>query len=518
MLERKEQKDKFYRDLVKRGISETAALDELYPLGCAMPKEQVEAWLRRFQMPIALKKDPNYVRLVNHFTLGADPEFVFVNRNNERIPANSLGFRTGRFIGADMNGRLAEIRPKPHRSALHVTGSILDSLRFMALLYPAVRPYRWVAGAYQHQDGLGGHVHFGRKQELPSIHEFIRTKEQTGIHANEPTLLAGLDWLMESMIALGCYPEGECKQRVAATEGRGNYGREGDVRVQSHGFEYRTFPSWLDNPWLAFTTLTMAKLIAHDVDLIPWAERKAKAAGGCLHNLLCYYKGRDDDAALALAGVHRIGWPSHKGGDFKLRWNISYGSEHNLQAQVQPGAVRPSRSTIAELFHAFLDGTPIPSTVVEPNWTPVNLPDGYYCPLDVVETTRQVGLGELLTDLCIHRSSNLEFTASDAGLQISSGLAKQLPASWRNTMNKIYASSGYKTFVQDRPRIVLGHGWREASMIPTTRKLLTCGVFPICHISQVQLESYQDWCNQRPTSAAATERGGRVLYNEGWNI
>src|SRR5437899_1282728 len=78
-------------------------------------------------------------RLINHFKIGADPEFLFerppqvtrtlegatreVRAAENRVTAQSLGMKTGLFMGADQNGRLAELRPKPNKSCLKVLAS-----------------------------------------------------------------------------------------------------------------------------------------------------------------------------------------------------------------------------------------------------------------------------------------------------------------------------------------------------------------------------------------------------------
>src|SRR5581483_4609146 len=47
-----------------------------------------------------------------------------------------------------------------------------------------------------------------------------------------------------------------------------HYGMPGDFRLQTHGYEYRTFPSWLDSPALAFISITLAKLCVHCPGLV----------------------------------------------------------------------------------------------------------------------------------------------------------------------------------------------------------------------------------------------------------
>ena len=74
--------------------------------------------LLRAERPNAVPAVP---RLLNHFKLGADPEFAFLNEGKQHS-AHDFGLRAGLCFGADNNGRLVELRPRASRYAVEVVG------------------------------------------------------------------------------------------------------------------------------------------------------------------------------------------------------------------------------------------------------------------------------------------------------------------------------------------------------------------------------------------------------------
>src|SRR5581483_8667143 len=123
----------FYRVAISHGISAPEGMHRAFPLGCAVSEQILESWLKRLQK---LPEFGPQRRYVNRFKVGADPEFVFVSSGltrdeDSRVDAHHLGLQQGPAFGADNNGRLAEIRPHPSRSALRVCASILSTLRWM---------------------------------------------------------------------------------------------------------------------------------------------------------------------------------------------------------------------------------------------------------------------------------------------------------------------------------------------------------------------------------------------------
>src|SRR3990167_7205171 len=109
MSEFSEIKKDFRRLLVERGIDSPA--HEMIA-GLPVPPPLLQQWMSRFyQLPdLSLLGG----RLVNHFKVGADPEFVFLSMAElARRDASAFGLAAGVAFGADNCGRIAELRPHP---------------------------------------------------------------------------------------------------------------------------------------------------------------------------------------------------------------------------------------------------------------------------------------------------------------------------------------------------------------------------------------------------------------------
>jgi hypothetical protein len=82
----------------------------------------------------------------------------------------------------------------------------------------------------------------------------------------------------------------------------GRYGSASDVRPQVFGWEYRTMPTWIGSPEIAFIVLTLAKFTVLDpAGLEPeWtrATDNPTYAKGLVDRVARYYADRDSDAAL----------------------------------------------------------------------------------------------------------------------------------------------------------------------------------------------------------------------------
>ena len=115
-------------------------------------------------------KEP--VGLVNHFTIGADPEIMLqasslVPPYSEKIIyAASLGLLTGVAFGADLSGRQVEIRPWASKSTLETVASIQVSLKWLSSWLTKINPnvkHTFLCYPFIEGDGLGGHIHFGKR-------------------------------------------------------------------------------------------------------------------------------------------------------------------------------------------------------------------------------------------------------------------------------------------------------------------------------------------------------------------
>jgi hypothetical protein len=535
MSEWQVQREAFLKLMVTKGIGTLEEVDRaFYPFGHSVPENKIQKWFGDFlTMPKAFSTQRRYV---NRFKVGADPEFVFeellpqrqtnpfddtvaqlraiaaqraeqtgeplrdrdVSRTDRsaRHDAKHLKLKQGQAFGADNNGRLAEIRPYPSRSAIEVCASILATFRWMVVLYPATRKFRWVAGAFQYGDGLGGHVHFGRKR--PNRAEEVKA----------------LDSISDVLVKLGIFPTREVTQRRQGDAfGNSAYGQNGDIRLQTHGYEYRTWPSWLDSPELAFLTITLSKLAVHDPELLRYENAKASSQRGQqVKNLLSYYKNLDDDARLCLFLLDR-GVPQHIGGDFKSRWGLADSMEvKSEKISVIPPAICPSEGEVKELFDALLHRTPLQFVQPKPTWSPVNPPEGYVMCIDQTDTIHQKGLGEMIWNLCTISGAEgpvIRGVNAHWDLQISEDLWTMVPRP-KDLPIKITQAK------EKRSTIYVSNECREN---PERRKAaevyLLGGGFPLWRVQEAKTESFSQWKAfiKKQPPLAKTEYEGKVLFD-----
>lgn len=300
---------------------------------------------------------PRTPRLVNRFKLGADPEFTFQSKDGSYIYAESLGLTTLTGFGCDMSGRQAEIRAYPSRFALEVVASIADSLRWMGTVQNgSLLAFNWQATAFNGKDGCGGHIHFGRRR--PQVREL-----DTNI----------LDATTKRLLHEGVFDRYSFidRQRMAP----GNYGKAGDIRVNNHGYEYRTPPTSLSSPWLTYFVLVINKLMVYHGQAT--LKNPTNPEEGFIE-LLKLYEDRDDDAAIALSALRKFGMPKESKEDFKAKWGVSMGlpapSKDNY---FFPSMIKAEDATCKELFAYFKRGWDIPCRWPKPTWEPCFLPKGF---------------------------------------------------------------------------------------------------------------------------------------------
>lgn len=495
-----QERHNFYREVVRIGAETPADIAKAYPLGLRMTSEQVTGWLTRFnrtaQMP--LRRDPP--RLVNSFKIGADPEFIF-RHGGRRVPATALSLKTGLAFGADQNGRLVELRPKAYRSALKVVASILQELRWLAVTLPMTQKYDWLAGAWQFGDGIGGHVHFGRKRET---------------RAQEVDALANI---MAALTHIGTYSKEEVGRRMQGDDRGQVYGKLDDIRLQNHGYEYRAFPSWLDSPWTTFLTLVLAKLAVYDPNVVMgWADgvksvRQWKVA---LRNLLALYRGRDDDAELALWALDKFGFPRHIGDDFKERWGLA-----GLTAQtvdVIPPTIGASPESVEEIWAYLAQGFSLQANKPQLNWSPSAIPADFMM-ANAQDIHRQKGYGELVWDICYARRIGVGFIGADEemGFLVSKKLAATLPKDWMQQARQLMPAAtigiAHNYGVADRV-ILIGAGLRTPRVAPSVRRFLLSGLFPVWSVKTVTPDAVTQWQEKAQNRQVEERRlDGKVLYD-----
>lgn len=176
------------------------------------------------------------------FTMGADPEFCCVDG---RTLIESGAFTNGQDqFGCDGNGVTFEVRPDPSPDPLVVVANIHDIFSRKIHSTKEFARYNWKAGSFYADCALGGHVHFG----IPN------KKVPTATCANVLDNYFGA-------ISLLIEHKGQGLRR--RQEGR--YGRPGDTRPQTWGFEYRTCSSWVTSPYVSAAMLCLAKTLMYEL-------------------------------------------------------------------------------------------------------------------------------------------------------------------------------------------------------------------------------------------------------------
>jgi hypothetical protein len=385
------EKKRLFHELIMRGTKEEAFDALAKEIGITIPGAMLTRWKKRFYsvLPVKYNSDP---LLVNRFCVGADPEFVFMKKAHvdsygERQPAEymhaeNLGLTTLQAFGADMSGRQAELRAYPSRSVLEVVASMMDELRWLNES-KNLDKYEWIAPATHQRDGVGGHIHIGRKRP------------------HSESVIASLDGLTRMLVASKMFDSKGQEARVANT----GYGRYGDFRCQTHGFEYRTMPSWLCSPWCAYLTLVLAKLAVLE-NFVEMNTPKGKPELIIL-NLLRAYQGVDDDARIALAAMEQHGMPVFHKEDIKKAWGVppSTKSKSKFNSYFPP-VIAPSETSVQELFqHLTSDMQPIPARLPNPTWEPFLLPEN----IDAVGAqTHMYGTTDVAMGLVASVHSNIQ--------------------------------------------------------------------------------------------------------------
>ncbi|GLI05461.1 hypothetical protein YDYSG_14910 [Paenibacillus tyrfis] len=212
--------------------------------------------------------------------LGADPEFLLLNRQGKVTLASRFAEKDGPF-GCDsivLPGRrkifaLAELRPQP---STDVRELVIHLHRTMQLAAKRISDAEliWVAGGMPVRGfPLGGHIHF------------------SGVELSS-RLLRALDNYMALPLTL---LEGET---TGARKPR--YGFLGDFRRKKYGgFEYRVLPSWMVSPAVTKGVLALAKLVAgndHALKQRPLSDPEVVKA---------YYRGDKERIRLLLPALWR---------------------------------------------------------------------------------------------------------------------------------------------------------------------------------------------------------------------
>jgi hypothetical protein len=356
----------------------------------------------------------------------------------------------------------------------------------MYRLYPYVREYQWRAGAHLDGDGIGGHVHFGRKRPT-------RTQE-----------IAGLDGVTSLFRQLNCFSNKDWDKRIGGDARHQVYGDYGDFRPQLHGYEYRTLPSWLCSPLKAFFVLTLAKLTILDPDLVTaWRHRKFTPYEGfnAVQRLALYYAGRDDDAWILkyLLNTKRCMTPDWgvPAPDFKLNWGFA-GAETRVTNPASPiftACVRPAESEITEISNHLLGGTAVGYNELPATFRNT-IPTDYYWLYGLnVKGVNYAGAGDLCHNL-VGTQHQVVTVSVASGMYVSTDLWKGMSVEEQTLVKSLYpnmrTTGDYRNWIQMDRNSLGVDGIRLAK-----RFLLHMSLFPLWTVDSVTKESYSQWKSAR---------------------
>ena len=172
------------------------------------------------------------------FKMGADPEFICIDYTHSIVEADTILGDFNTPVGTD-GGTRFEIRPQSSEEPLDIVRNIQTLLKQQSFLKPIFYDLTWLAGSYQHDHSLGGHIHFG----IP--------KHKMG----RETAIGFLDQYLGSITLLIEHRDQGLARRQT------EYGGMGDYRNQIYGFEYRTPSSWITSPYVAAAILCLGKMI-----------------------------------------------------------------------------------------------------------------------------------------------------------------------------------------------------------------------------------------------------------------
>lgn len=438
---------------------------------------------------------------MNHFCLGSDPEFVFVEPGNRtKTSASDLGLLPGLAAGCDQNFRLAELRGFPTTSVIEHVAGLLASLRWMFRVYPTTGKYYWRAGAFYDGDGLGGHVHFGRKRPSRDLE------------------VAALDGIAKHMMSMELFDVGQWNKRQEPDQHNNHgYGKLGDFRIQSHGYEYRTLPSWLCSPLKAFVVLTLSKLSVLDPELtIPWQFGPAKGFQdglSLMHRLARYYAGRDDDAWTLKHLLNQPAFQKSMGrwnkpeSDFKGNWG--FGEELRgsriAASPILPSVIAPCKAEIGEIQEHISTFKPLTFQEHPPTFRS-KIPKDYYWQYSVShQGLKYPGAGDIAHDLVMHQKAPVLLTFDNKNSAISEDLIKS--ADQRQELTRcipgMVVTKGLKA------SIILNRHDLNLKTIPRIKAFLTSGMFPIWTVDSVQEGSFDAYLKTQTASSKRTRE--RIL-------
>lgn len=191
-------------------------------------------------------------------TIGADPEFMIITGDGKALPAREIcddGDNSNHF-GRErgQNGYVFELRPDPSTDVFSVIANIRKILRIHMQQYPYLKKCTFTGGHIVETEttgrqtghgsfAVGGHIHIGIIGDL--AYELDNDKFR---HFLNKIIFNGF------MGVINDKKNHSLRKKIG-------YGKAGDFRASGEdSLQYKTPPSWLVSPTLAFMFLTLAKI------------------------------------------------------------------------------------------------------------------------------------------------------------------------------------------------------------------------------------------------------------------
>jgi hypothetical protein len=192
-------------------------------------------------------------KIMPNVTVGCDPEFLLLDSDGHLQNVSIDHDCEQGNIGYDHGCRVGELRPK-YGTPQQVTNNIRILFKELKRRYPA---YKVAAGGGEKYGfSIGGHIHFG------NIHfnNYYSSSTRQSNRGRVNPLLLNPENKEHKLIFMLDYFLGRRLKKVPGGQRpkSATYGRLSDVETKVHGFEYRTPPSWLTDPVLTESTLTIA--------------------------------------------------------------------------------------------------------------------------------------------------------------------------------------------------------------------------------------------------------------------
>lgn len=210
----------------------------------------------------ALIYRPERKKIVIDILLGADPEFLLFDNENQVVRANNVIPKAGK-IGSD--GAMIEVRPDPANNPVELVNNI-KSIFKSSIKNDNLNSYKWIASTY-HKDNIrdypvGGHIHIGNPKNINKLES----------ESSKFFLFSVINKILDELLALplikldgtelGRFRRSECQMAAAGNNG---YGFFGEWRPCDGRLEHRTLSGlWLMHPEIAESVLGSAKAIAEE--------------------------------------------------------------------------------------------------------------------------------------------------------------------------------------------------------------------------------------------------------------